>query len=150
MDKNFEDLTTEISDGFLEDMFDYRWKEISTYHNLGIRILWLVQQGYAEEEVINAISVKTKRVAKTIRQFIAFVRKYPTLDSFDKSITWLKIAGELEQEETKKKLTVKRIKEILDGRFKENANAGLDERALEDESVINIIKEENTNDMGRT
>lgn len=142
MDKDFEEVIADISDEFLEDMFHYRWSELEIYHKLGLKVLWLVSKNYSEEEVINAISLLIKRTAKTIRQFTSFVRKYPTLDSFDKSITWLKIVGELEQEETKKKLTVKKIKEILDERFKENANDGLDQRALEDEDVIKIIKEE--------
>jgi hypothetical protein len=156
MNEDIQELT-DIILGFGEEKFKYRWDELELYHRFGLKILWFIDHfKKSEEEVLEYVSIKAKTELETIKDYVALVRKWPNLNEskLDKGTTWIKVQKDLraerQEKDKKRAMTVARIKKLLDERFKDNIDAGLDERAFEDESVIKIIKEENTDDMGRT
>lgn len=152
MDNN--ELLEEIKDLYTEGSFNSRWIEIETNHKIGAIlnnkiVLILNEEGLTDKLDIVIPTEELYDVAKYLKKPVDFLIDcqlfeiaYPDLNNtnFDKTISWSQIRKRLRpKKETRGKLTVAKVKEIVRDRKKLNEERQQGMLAFEDNEILKAL-----------
>ena len=138
MDNN--ELLEEIKDLYTEGSFNSRWIEIETNHQIGVMLNKLEPL----EELLHTIAKYLKKSEDFLIDCQLFAEEHPNLNEtkFDKTISWSQIRKNLRpKRETRGKLTVAKVKEIVRDRKKMNEERRFGMLAFEDNEILKALDE---------
>jgi hypothetical protein len=142
------EILEDIKDLYVEGSFNSRWIEIETHHKIGLILNDLESdmklEGIPSSEELCTIAKYLKKSVDFLIDCKQFAEEYPNLNEtkFDKTISWSQIRKNLRpKRETRGKLTVAKVKEIVRDRKKMNEERQFGMLVFEDNEILKALDE---------
>jgi hypothetical protein len=133
-----EETLEDIKDLYTEGSFNSRWIEIETNHKIGL----ILNDLEPSEKLLYTIAKYLKKSEDFLIDCQLFAEEHPNLNEtkFDKTISWSQIRKNLRpKRETRGKLTVAKVKEIVRDRKKMNEERQFGMLVFEDNEILKAL-----------